>query len=102
MILRREVIAFCSFIGGFITSYSTPSMRKRTRKSFSYGSTWMSEAPFLIASSRMRFTSLTTGASSGALLEVDDVRRRLGLDDRDLGVVEASPSSRRAYGPFSA
>ncbi len=35
MILRREMIALRSFIGGFITSYSTPSMRKRTRKSFS-------------------------------------------------------------------
>jgi len=35
MIFRRLMIAFFSFIGGFITSYSTPSMRKRTRKSFS-------------------------------------------------------------------
>ena len=33
--LVRLVIAFFSFIGGRITSYITPSMRKRTRKSFS-------------------------------------------------------------------
>ena len=39
MILMRLVIASFSFIGGVITFCRTPSMRKRTRYSFSYGST---------------------------------------------------------------
>ena len=38
-------------------------MRNRTRKLFSYGSTWMSDAFFLIADSRIALHSLTTGAS---------------------------------------
>jgi len=35
MILRREVIASLSLSGGFIMDCSTPSIRKRTRNSFS-------------------------------------------------------------------
>ena len=38
-------------------------MRKRTRNSFSYGSMWMSLAPFWIADISIRFTSRMTGAS---------------------------------------
>ncbi len=75
-------------------------MRKRTRKSFSYGSMWMSEARFLIASRRIRFTSLTTGASSAALADVVDV---LGLL---LAVTSTSsstsPTMSSSEGPFSA
>ena len=63
-ILRREVMASLSFSGGFMISYRIPSIRNRTRYSFSYGSTWMSDAPRLMASVRIRLHSLTTGASS--------------------------------------
>ena len=38
-------------------------MRKRTRNSFSYGSMWMSLAPFWIADISIRFTRRMTGAS---------------------------------------
>ena len=38
-------------------------MRYRTRNSFSYGSTWMSLAPFWMADISTTFTSLMTGAS---------------------------------------
>src|SRR4029453_6274917 len=41
-----------------------PSMRYRPRSSFSYGSMWMSLAPFEMADIRMTLTSLMTGASS--------------------------------------
>src|SRR5438132_562769 len=50
--------------GGESISCSTPSMRNRMRKCFSYGSQCRSEAPLRIASTRTMFTSLTTGASS--------------------------------------
>ena len=63
MILRREVIALRSLSGGRISSWRMPSMRNRTRRLFSYGSTWMSDAFFLIAESRIALHSLTTGAS---------------------------------------
>jgi len=63
MILRRLVIALRSFSGGRISSWRMPSIRNRTRKLFSYGSTWISEAFFLIAESITAFTSFTTGAS---------------------------------------
>ena len=42
-------------------------MRYRTRSSFSYGSMWMSLAPFWIADISTTFTSRTTGASSPCL-----------------------------------
>ena len=38
-------------------------MRNRTRNSFSYGSMWMSLAPFWIADISIRLTSRMTGAS---------------------------------------
>ena len=38
-------------------------MRYRIRNSFSYGSTWMSLAPFWIADASTTFTNRTTGAS---------------------------------------
>ena len=45
MIFRREVIASRYLSAGVMTGCSTPSMRNRTRISFSYGSMWMSLAP---------------------------------------------------------
>ena len=38
MIFTREMIASLSFSGGAMMDWSTPSIRKRTRNSFSYGS----------------------------------------------------------------
>ena len=38
MIFNRDVIASRNFMGGAMTLYRMPSMRKRTRNSFSYGS----------------------------------------------------------------
>jgi hypothetical protein len=38
MILTRDRIAASICLGGFIMSWSTPSIRYRTRKTFSYGS----------------------------------------------------------------
>ena len=46
-------------------------MRKRTRNSFSYGSTWMSLAPFWIADISIRFTSRMTGASPPCFSSVE-------------------------------
>ena len=64
MILRRDAIALRSLSGGRISSWSMPSMRNRTRKLFSYGSTWMSERLLLDRRrAGSRCTSLTTGAS---------------------------------------
>ena len=63
MILRRDRIADSRRLGGESISWSTPSIRKRIRNTFSYVSKWMSEAPFWIASTSTMFTSLTTGAS---------------------------------------
>ena len=53
-------IAFC----GLSTSRSTPSMRKRTTRRFSYGSIWMSDAPSLTASVSSALISRMIGASS--------------------------------------
>ena len=64
MILSRETIADSSRLGGVSISWSTPSMRNRTRNAFSYGSQWMSLAPFWMASTSTMLTSFTTGASS--------------------------------------
>ena len=45
MILKREMIeVWIDFGAGGIASWSTPSTRNRTRRSFSCGSMWMSEA----------------------------------------------------------
>ncbi len=64
MILSRDTMAASSRLGGASISWSTPSIRNRMRNTFSYGSQWMSDAPFRIASTRTMLTSLTTGASS--------------------------------------
>ena len=61
--LTRERMAPCRRLGGGSISRSAPSMRKRTRKRFSIGSRWMSEAFILQASMRMRLTRRMTGAS---------------------------------------
>jgi hypothetical protein len=50
MIFRRETIAACIACGGFIASNRMPSMRYRTRRRFSCGSMWMSDAPLFTAS----------------------------------------------------
>ena len=50
--------------GERITSWSTPSMRNRMRRSCSVGSTWMSDARSLTACVMSRLTNLTIGASS--------------------------------------
>ena len=48
-------------------------MRNRTRNSFSYGSMWMSLAPFWIADISIRLTSRMTGASPPCFSSDDDV-----------------------------
>ena len=45
MIFRREISGSRVRIGSAMMLWSTPSIRNRTRNSFSYGSTWMSDAP---------------------------------------------------------
>ena len=64
MILRREIRPDWMFLGERITSWSTPSMRYRTRTSTSVGSMWMSDARSATAWLIRRLTSLTIGASS--------------------------------------
>ena len=49
---------------------------------------WMSDASFLIASVRIRLTSLTTGASSDSRGELRGVDVVGVLDDLDVRVVE--------------
>ena len=63
MILSREVIASRNLSEGSMTVYRVPSIRYLMRYSFSYGSMWMSLAPFWIAEARTTLTSRTTGAS---------------------------------------
>ena len=53
MILIREITAPVIRRGTCAASFSTPSMRKRTRISSSSGSRWMSEAPSPTAWARM-------------------------------------------------
>ena len=62
-------------------------MRKRTRNSFSYGSMWMSDAPRLMASVRMRLHSLTTGASSAESASCADVHLLVFLEDLEVGAL---------------
>ena len=64
MIFRREISGSRVRIGRAMMLCRMPSTRKRTRNSFSYGSTWMSEAPAFRASIRMRFETLMIGADS--------------------------------------
>ena len=53
MIFSREITALIIRFGTCAASFSTPSMRKRTRSSPSSGSRWMSEAPSPTAWARM-------------------------------------------------
>ena len=64
MILSRLVTPAVMVRGERMTSCSTPSMRNRTRRSFSVGSMWMSEARSEIACEISRLTNFTIGASS--------------------------------------
>ena len=68
MILSRLMTPAWIDFGDRMTSWSTPSMRKRTRSSRSPGSMWMSEARSLIAWVISRLTNLTIGRV------VDDLR----------------------------
>ena len=61
MTLRRADSFMASCTGGCATSFSTPSMRRRMRYIFSYGSKWMSEAPRRMASSSSLLTKRTIG-----------------------------------------
>ena len=53
MIFRREMIAPVIRRGTWAASFSTPSIRNRTRISPSSGSRWMSDAPSPTAWARM-------------------------------------------------
>ena len=61
MILKREVTAGTRFFGRLSIVRKTPSWRKRTSIPSCWGSTWISLAPPLMASAKMRFTRLKTG-----------------------------------------
>src|SRR5437764_8588133 len=87
MILIRDVMAASSRFGGDSISWSTPSMRNRMRKTFSYGSQWMSLAPFWIASTSTMLTSFTTGASSADSFSSEHARGALFVVE-DLNFVE--------------
>jgi hypothetical protein len=64
MILTRDVSGPWSDFSWDATSRSTPSMRSRTRTRDSNGSTWMSLARFVSASSIVLWTRRMIGASS--------------------------------------
>ena len=68
MTFTREIDAAARRRGTFVVSWSTPSMRKRTRRSRRAsalaGSKWMSDAPCSRALAMTWLTSLMTGASS--------------------------------------
>jgi hypothetical protein len=49
VILKREMSGSAMFLGSTMRSRITPSTRKRMRRSFFFGSMWMSEARSLIA-----------------------------------------------------
>ena len=61
-------------------------MRNRTRNSFSYGSTWMSLAPFWIADISIRLTRRMTGASPPCFSSDDDVDLLVVLEHLDVVV----------------
>ena len=100
MTFRRAAILPVSCTGGCATSFNTPSMRRRTRNIFSYGSKCTSEAPRRIASSSTLLTKRTIGASStssrvtfaaeifvaAADLERVEVDRLVVAEARHLGV----------------
>ena len=71
MILSRLMTPDWIALGERMTSCSTPSMRKRTRRSCSVGSRWMSEARSWIAWVISRLTYLTIGASSTISLTLE-------------------------------
>ena len=63
MIFTREITPGATRRGTVVTSLSTPSTRKRTRRSRPSGARWMSEAPRSTACATIWLTSLMTGAS---------------------------------------
>ena len=72
--------------GWRMRSCSTPSMRKRMRRSCSVGSTWMSDARSCTAWRMTRFTNLTIGASSTIARRPDEVGLHVdGVVGDDLG-----------------
>ena len=87
MILRREMSGSRVRIGSAMMLCRMPSTRNRTRNSFSYGSTWMSDAPAFSASMRIRLDTLMIGADSRGLREVGevDLLALLAPDDVDVG-----------------
>ena len=96
MIFSRLITPAWMLFGERMTSCSTPSMRNRTRRSCSVGSTWMSEARSWTACVISRLTNLTIGASSTSsvtLLEVVDLvvggRRHRQVVELAVGAVEA-------------
>ncbi len=64
MTLRRVVTAAAMVFGPVDTSWSTPSIRYRMRRSLSVGSMWMSDARSFSAWRMSRFTYRTIGAVS--------------------------------------
>ena len=64
-------------------------MRNRTRNSFSYGSTWMSEAPAFSASIEDQVGDLDDRRGLGRLGEVDevDLLALVLLEDVDVGAL---------------
>ncbi len=76
MTLRRADSFMASCTGGCATSFRMPSMRRRMRYIFSYGSKWMSDAPRRMASSSSLLTKRTMGASSTSSRETPRLRRR--------------------------
>ena len=87
MIFRREMSGSRVRIGSAMMLWRMPSTRKRTRNSFSYGSTWMSEAPAFSASMRIRLETLMIGADSRRLRQVGevDLLAFFAADDVDVG-----------------
>ena len=73
MTLRRLITPAWMVRGERMTSWSTPSMRNRMRRSCSVGSTWMSDARSATAWVMSRLTNLTIGASSTTSLTTAEV-----------------------------
>ena len=84
MTFRRLITPAWMLRGERITSCSTPSMRNRMRRSFSVGSTWMSDARSLTAWVTSRLTNLTIGASSTISETLGEVGLVVGLVGRGL------------------
>ncbi len=86
MTFRRAATLLDNATGGRAISVSTPSWRSRIRKCFSYGSKWMSDAPFLMASTMTLLTKRTIGASS--IVRAADLGADFLVAGRDLEVLE--------------